>query len=144
MRLRQYLEKFWNANYKYIVSLDIKNFFKSINKQLLIDKLKKYCDEQTVEIIEKQLYRGTHEMPLGHVLSPLLSNIYLNEIDHIIYNKFGEFIRFGDNYIFPIKEDINYVNYIQDELNEHLKTIDLELNKDKTLIIKEYKDLDIL
>lgn len=143
-RYFQYIEKFWTEKYKYIVSFDIKNFFKSINKQLLIEKLKKYCDELTVETIEKQLYRDTYVMPLGHVLSPLLSNIYLNEIDHIMYNKFGQFIRFGDNYVFPIKEDTNYINYIENELDKQLKTIGLELNKSKTLMIEEYKDIGIL
>jgi len=83
-------------------------------------------------------------MPLGHVLSPLLSNLYLNEIDHIMHNKFGLFIRFGDNYVFPIKEDTNYVNYIENELDEQLKAIGLELNKTKALMIEDYKDIGIL
>lgn len=141
----EYIEKFWKNNYSYIVSFDIKNFFGSIDKQILIKILEKYCDSESIELIENELYRDSNViMPLGHILSPLLSNIYLNDIDHIMYDLFGEFIRFGDNYIFPIKDDIEKVKYVEYMLNDQLKNKNMELNKNKTLVIKDYRNIGIL
>lgn len=139
-----YINNFWNNDYKYIASFDIKSFFNSIDDQLLMKELEKYCDNLVIELINDQLFRNSCEFPLGHILSTLLSNIYLNNVDYIMYKEFGQFIRYGDNYIFPIKEDVNCVKDIEYELDNNLKRINLELNKNKTLVLNEYKNIGIL
>ena len=143
-RYFQYIDYFWNNNYKYIVSFDVQQFFKSIDKKKLMTQLNKYCDILTGNLIEKQLFRDSDEYPLGHVLSPLLSNLYLINVDYEIYNKIGIFIRYGDNYIFPIKDNLELKNKIECELEVILKNVNLKLNKNKVFIFSEYKDIGIL
>ncbi len=143
-RYYECIKFFWKNNYKYIVSFDIKHFFKSIDKNLLLKQLGEYCDEKVVRLIDQQLFRKTMEMPLGHILSTLLSNFYLYDIDYAMYQKFGDFVRYGDNYIFPIKENLSMSKKIENELEKQLKTKKLELNREKTMIISDYKDIGIL
>lgn len=143
-RYYEYIKFFWKNNYKYIVSFDIKHFFKSIDKNLLLKQLGEYCNQQVVKLIDQQLFRESLEMPLGHILSTLLSNIYLNDVDYVMYQKFGDFVRYGDNYIFPISEDFSMIKKIEDELEKQLRTKKLELNREKTMIISDYKNIGIL
>ena len=65
-------------------------------------------------------------------------------VDYEIYNKIGIFIRYGDNYIFPIKDNLELKDKIECELEVILKNVNLKLNKNKVFIFSEYKDIGIL
>jgi RNA-directed DNA polymerase len=77
---------------KWIIEFDIKGFFDNINHAKLIDTLeKKIDDKRIINIIRKMLKAGYMEnwrfnstwsgTPQGGVISPLLANIYLHELD---------------------------------------------------------------
>lgn len=78
------------ANYKYVVDIDIKGFFDNVNHGKLIKQLWSLGikDKRLVSIISKMLkaeIKGigipTKGTPQGGILSPLLSNVVLNELD---------------------------------------------------------------
>jgi RNA-directed DNA polymerase len=83
---------------KWIVDMDIKGFFDNIDHEILIDCLKKKIDdEKFIDLIRKFLkagyldnwkfhktYSGT---PQGGVVSPILANVVLHELDQFIREK---------------------------------------------------------
>lgn len=82
---------------KWIVEIDIKSFFDSIDHEKLIEILeKKIDDKRTVDVIKGMLKAGYMEnwkfnstysgTPQGGVISPILANIYLHELDNFMEN----------------------------------------------------------
>jgi len=87
---------------KWIIEFDIKGFFDSINHTKLIELLeKKIDDERVINTIRKMLKAGYMEgwrynstwsgTPQGGVVSPVLANIYLHELDMFVENMICQF-----------------------------------------------------
>lgn len=88
----------WNG-IKWIIEFDIKGFFDNINHTKLIEILKKKIDDKRlIELMRKMLKAGyvknwKHNstwsgMPQGGIVSPILANIYLHELD-MFMNRIG-------------------------------------------------------
>src|SRR5690606_10068048 len=79
----------------HVVDIDIKGYFDAINQDKLMSLFKEeIADGAMIELIEKFLRAGVLEengeleetrsgTPQGGVISPLLANLYLNELDHL-------------------------------------------------------------
>lgn len=105
-RAKDYIQKHFFIVYK----TDIQDFFESIDHQILIKKLKKeIADERIVELLAlfiknsaiegleyRHKVRGINQ---GDILSPLLSNIYLHELDAFLEDHEIEFIRYADDLV---------------------------------------------
>jgi RNA-directed DNA polymerase len=97
---------------KWIIEFDIKGFFDNINHAKLVEFLeRKIDDERIINIIRKMLKAGYMEdwrynstwsgTPQGGVVSPVLANIYLHELDMFMEEMIGQFNkgkRRKDNY----------------------------------------------
>lgn len=82
----------------WVLHIDINQYFDKINHRILMDLLSEHCDQGTVELLSKlnragyvDLYNlndraayGVEGVAQGSLLSPLLSNLYLNELDNFI------------------------------------------------------------
>ena len=84
----------WNGT-KWIIDVDIKGFFDNIDHKILLGILKKKIDDKRfIRLIDGMLKAGYVEdwvynktysgTPQGGVISPILANIYLNELDQFI------------------------------------------------------------
>jgi RNA-directed DNA polymerase len=96
------------AGYTYVVDADLKSYFDSIPHERLMERIReKIADGRVLELIELFLEqkvmdamgswtpgRGT---PQGAVLSPLLANIYLDPLDHLMKEKGFEMVRYADD-----------------------------------------------
>jgi RNA-directed DNA polymerase len=138
-------QRYQNEGYKYAVDLDLEKFFDTVNQSKLIELLgRRIKDSRVLSLIHKYLCSGVvigHKfvytpegMPQGGPLSPLLSNIMLNELDKELENRGHRFVRYADDCMIFCKSKraaqrtMNHiVAYIEESL--HLK-----VNREKTKV----------
>ena len=95
------MQKGWTGT-KWLVDIDIKGYFNNINHEILMELLKKTIeDTQFLNLIRDMLkagyvedlqYHETHSgTPQGGIVSPILANIYLHELDEFMEKKKQEF-----------------------------------------------------
>jgi RNA-directed DNA polymerase len=98
------------AGYIYIVDADLKSYFDTIPHDPLMALVgQKVSDGRVLNLIAAFLKQGvldglrewTPEMgsPQGAVISPLLSNIYLNPLDHLMAQQGFEMVRYADDFV---------------------------------------------
>ena len=94
----------------YIVDADLKSYFDTIPHDILMTRLEeKIADGPLLTLIRSfleakildEMKEWTPEAgaPQGAVLSPLLSNIYLNPLDHLMAEKGYEMVRYADDFV---------------------------------------------
>lgn len=98
------------AGYKYTVDVDLKSYFDTIPHGRLLDELRKYvADTAVIGLVEKFLQADVLDgmehwtppagAPQGAIISPLLSNLYLNELDHLMASEGYEMTRYADDLV---------------------------------------------
>jgi len=98
-----------NNDSRYVVDIDLKNFFDRVNHDHLMGLLaKEITDKQLLRLIRRYLQSGillggitskrTEGTPQGSPLSPLLSNIVLNELDKELTKRGHKFVRYADDF----------------------------------------------
>ncbi|REJ74378.1 MAG: group II intron reverse transcriptase/maturase [Planctomycetota bacterium] len=98
------------AGYVYVVDADLKSYFDTIPHDRLLQLIaEKISDGRVLALIEAFLKQGVmdglHEWtpeegaPQGAVISPLLSNIYLDPLDHLLAAAGFEMVRYADDFV---------------------------------------------
>src|SRR6202044_2137584 len=96
--------------YVYVVDADLKSYFDTIPHDRLMDRLReRIADGRMLRLIESFLKAGIMDglkewepeagAPQGAVLSPLLSNIYLDPLDHLMASRGTEMVRYADDFV---------------------------------------------
>jgi group II intron reverse transcriptase/maturase len=129
--------------YRYAVDIDLEKFFDTVNQSKLIEVLSRTVkDGRVISLIHKYLKAGAvvrnkfeeTEMgvPQGSPLSPVLSNIMLNELDKELEKRGHRFVRYADDLVILCKSKrsaertlANIVPYIENKLF-------LKVNREKT------------
>ncbi|MBR7553123.1 group II intron reverse transcriptase/maturase [Allobacillus saliphilus] len=117
MAIRQALE-FMNDGYEWVVDIDLERFFDTVNHDRLMNLISRTVkDGDVISLIRKflvsgvQLDEGYKETiigtPQGGNLSPLLSNIMLNELDQELENRGLRFVRYADDCIIMVKSEMS-------------------------------------
>jgi len=137
----------------WILDLDLKSFFDNISKEKLVQLIgTRIADPRILRLIQKWLNAGVMEdgvwseteagTPQGAVVSPLLSNIYLHYgldqwTDQWRQAARGDItiVRYADDAILGFEHQDEAERYLR-ELKEHLREYGLELNEDKTRLIR--------
>jgi RNA-directed DNA polymerase len=105
-RVDQLLEQ----GFRYTVDVDLKSYFDTIPHDKLLDEVRKYiADGRVLKLIEAflkaEILDGLRQWtpesgaPQGAVLSPLLSNLYLNDLDHLMARVGFEMTRYADDLV---------------------------------------------
>lgn len=98
-----------NSGRKYIVDIDLKSFFDEVEHYILLELIyKKVKCPKILRLIRKwlrapilikgKLQKRRKGIPQGSPLSPLLSNIMLNELDHYLAANGQKFVRYADDF----------------------------------------------
>lgn len=98
------------AGFVHVVDADLKSYFDSIPHERLLTRLQeKIADGSLLSLIrsflEAEVMEGTEPWtpesgaPQGAVLSPLLSNIYLDPLDHLLARSGFEMVRYADDFV---------------------------------------------
>jgi len=98
------------SGYRYIVDADLKSYFDTIpHDRLLALVAKKVSDGRVLNLIESFLKQGVLDglrewtpeegSPQGGCISPLLSNIYLDPLDHLMAQQGFEMVRYADDFV---------------------------------------------
>lgn len=132
MRLAQ-----WKYEEPYIVKIDVRKFFYSINRDILKTIYRKKIPEseqdflRILDMIVDSSPEGERGLPLGNVTSQDFANIYLNEIDQFCKRYLGLkwYVRYMDDICIIVKDREtarNVLAKIRTYAKDHL---DLELNE---------------
>ena len=101
-------ESYINKGYRWVVDIDLEKFFDKVNHDILMYKLSKDIkDKRVLKLIRKYLQSGImingivvsneEGTPQGGPLSPLLSNIMLDELDKELEKRGHRFCRYADD-----------------------------------------------
>ena len=136
-----------NSGYQHIVDIDLKSFFDEVDHCLLLQLLyRKVKCPDTMRLIRKwlrapiyingKLTKRRKGVPQGSPLSPLLSNIMLNELDKELERQGLLYVRYADDFSIYTKDEKsarrignNIYRYLRDKLK-------LPINRDKSGIRK--------
>jgi RNA-directed DNA polymerase len=104
------VEQLLNQGYVHVVDADFKSYFDTISKIRLMARLREQIsDSRVLRLVEMFLEQGVLDglqewtpetgTPQGAVLSPLLANIYLNPLDHLLEDSGFALVRYADDFV---------------------------------------------
>ncbi len=146
LKCKEYMDK----GYKWAVDIDLEKYFDTVNHDKLIGLVyKEVKDVRVISLIRKYLQAGVMEkgvfsvsqkgVPQGGNLSPLLSNIMLNELDKELEKRGLHFCRYADDcniYVKTRKSANRVMANITRFIEEVLK---LKVNKEKSKVDRPWK-----
>ena len=133
-----------------VIDLDLRSYFDNVRHHLLLEKIAARVDDDAIMALLKRVLRasGSRGIPQGGVISPLLSNVYLNEVDRMlqraqeITRRRGwtaiEYARFADDLIVLVDSHPRHawlLHAVQRRLREELDKLQVELNEEKSRIV---------
>lgn len=134
----------------HIIDLDLKAYFDNVRHGRLLAKVATRVNDDDVMHLLKMMLKATGEkgVPQGGVISPLLSNVYLNEVDRMLerakavtrYGKYTavDYARFADDLVILVDAHPRHawlLNAIPKRLREELAGLEVEVNEEKTRIV---------
>ena len=142
--------EYLNDGYEWIVDIDLERFFDTVNQDKLITIIgNTITDGDVVSLIRKYLSAGVMEKgivkptyvgtPQGGNLSPLLSNIMLNELDKELESRGLNFVRYADDCIILVKSE-KAANRVLASITKFIeKKLGLKVNSEKSKITRPTK-----
>lgn len=139
--------EYLNDGYEWIVDIDLEKFFDTVNQDKLITIIgKTITDGEVVSLIRKYLSAGVMEKgivkattvgtPQGGNLSPLLSNIMLNELDKELEARGLNFVRYADDCIILVKSE-KAANRVLATITKFIeKKLGLKVNAEKSKVTR--------
>ncbi|EFX6585728.1 group II intron reverse transcriptase/maturase [Shigella dysenteriae] len=146
--------EFLNDGYNWIVDIDLERFFDTVNHDKLMRIISNTIDDgDVISLIRKYLVSGVmvkgkyEETPVGTPqggnLSPLLSNIMLNELDKELESRDLQFVRYADDALIFVKSEKSANRVMESVVKFIEKKLGLIVNAEKSKIARP-KDLKFL
>ena len=132
----------------FVVDGDIQSFFDTIDKTVLMDLVgRRICDRRVLKLLRKWLDAGVMEegnvrheatgTPQGGVISPLLANIYLHELDREWQREcrhLGVLVRYADDFVVLCERESQATEAMR-RLREIFARLKLTLHPEKTKLV---------
>lgn len=138
-----------------VIDLDLKAYFDNVRHDILLSKVAERVSDDKVMRLLKLILKasGKRGVPQGGVISPLLSNIYLNEIDKMLERArevtrrgrftYIEYARFADDLVIMVDGFRKWewlLKAAYKRLVEEFEKLDVQMNQDKTRIVDLTQD----
>jgi len=138
-----------------VIDLDLRAYFDNIRHDILLKKVaERVRDDQVMRLLKLILKAsGKKGVPQGGVISPLLSNIYLNEVDKMLERAkevtrcgrftYIEYARFADDLVVLVDGFGKWewlLKAAHKRLVEEFGKLDVQMNQDKTKIVDLTRD----
>lgn len=134
-----------DEGYKYVIDMDLEKYFDTVNQSKLVEVLSRTIkDGRVISLIHKYLRAGvvvrhTFEeteigVPQGGPLSPLLSNIMLNELDQELENRGHRFVRYADDMVIFCQSRKSANRTLENILPYIEGKLFLKVNRTKTVV----------
>lgn len=139
-------ERLLRAGYQVVVDADIKGFFDNIDHEVLMKSINtRIADGRVLKLIEaflnqevvyegKIMERTGKGTPQGGVISPLLANIYLHELDKVMNEQNFKIVRYADDLVVMCKDE-NQAQQALQTVRDVMQKLKLELHPEKTCIV---------
>jgi len=133
-----------------IIDLDLRAYFDNVQHYLLLGKVAKRVQDGAILHLLKMILKATGKkgVPQGGVISPLLSNIYLNEVDQMLEKAIDttrrgkytavQYARFADDMVILIDAHPRHdwvVKGVERRLREELAKLRVEINEEKSRMV---------
>lgn len=131
--------------YYWVVDADLKSYFDTIDHDLLMARVEeKISDGRLLDLVRAFLKNGIMEglkywepeegTPQGGVISPLLSNIFLNPLDHLMESKGFQMVRYADDFVILCRDEAQAREALE-EVSRWVGENKLTLHPEKTRLV---------
>jgi RNA-directed DNA polymerase len=130
-----------------VLDIDLRSFFDNVRHHILFEKVARRVNDPEVMHLLKLLVKttGRKGLPQGGVLSPVLSNLYLNEVDRVLERAqestrsgaytYLEYARFADDLVILVDAYRRHgwlLQAVNQRLREELAKLQVDINEDKS------------
>ena len=134
-----------------IIDIDLRAYFDNVQHFLLLEKAARRVQDDAVMHLLKMMLKATGEkgVPQGGVISPLLSNLYLTEVDRMLEQAIAttrrgqythvQYARFADDLVILIDSHPRHdwlVKAVDRRLREELGKLRVEINEEKSRMVE--------
>lgn len=140
------VDQLLRAGRVWVVDADLKGYFDSIPQDKLMEAVAEHiADRPILDLIQRFLKQGVMESgkgwqptetgtPQGAIISPLLANLYLNPLDHLMAKRGKEMVRYADDFV-VLCESREEAEEVLDGLRQWVGQAGLTLHPTKTRIV---------
>jgi RNA-directed DNA polymerase len=143
-------QEYIDEGYTFVVDMDLEKYFDTVNQSKLVEVLSRtITDGRVISLIHKYLRAGVvvkHSyketdigVPQGGPLSPILSNIMLNELDKELKRRGHRFVRYADDLIIFCKSGRSAERTYENILPFIERKLLLKVNREKTVVDHVWK-----
>ena len=138
-----------------IIDIDLRAYFDNVQHFLLLEKVARRVQDDAVMHLLRMMLKATGEkgVPQGGVISPLLSNLYLTEVDRMLEKAIAttrrgqytqvQYARFADDLVILIDSHPRHdwlVKAVEKRLREELGKLRVEINEEKSRMVDLSKE----
>lgn len=143
-------KEYMDNGYRWAVDIDLEKYFDTVNHDKLIGLIfREVKDIRVISLIRKYLNAGvmikgvtnttTEGVPQGGNLSPLLSNIMLNELDKELEKRGLNFCRYADDCNIYVKSKKSAIRVMESITRFIEKDLKLKVNREKSKVDRPWK-----
>jgi RNA-directed DNA polymerase len=133
-----------------VIDIDLRAYFDNVQHSLVLEKVARRVQDDAIMHLLKMVLKATGEkgVPQGGVISPLLSNLYLTEVDRMLekaiattrYGKYTyvQYARFADDVVILVDSHSRHdwlVKAVDRRLREELAKLRVAINEEKSRIV---------